>query len=257
MSAGPPTPPPTGSEPASTAASYAATLPAASSSITHIQSQSIVQAAFQDIAGLAIQGRTSELIEKAEVADLYPSVDNQQLRLLIVAPLVLSYLITDNLPPARDALLRLPGALVAHPVPQSLFKLLSSIWERNYELIYRRTHDLLNTVTTPDFFEPQLAAVVQGLSDAFLASFRQRMMKLINKAYTSIPLPLAQSYLGLSREEVLNASQQANWTYDNNQDILTPAPSSLGASPSRSQLLDPSSVDTFNLIIAGIAKFEV
>ncbi|KAJ7074097.1 hypothetical protein C8F01DRAFT_8182 [Mycena amicta] len=39
--------------------------------------------------------------------------------------------------------------------------------------------------------------------NAFLDAFRTRTFHLLQKAYTSLPLPLAQTYLGLSAEEVL------------------------------------------------------
>ncbi|TFY71882.1 hypothetical protein EVG20_g1135 [Dentipellis fragilis] len=107
---------------------------------------------------------------------------------------------------------------------------------------------------TPDFPDADLASVISGLTTNFVESFRRRTFALISKAYTSIPLALAQSYLGLPRDQLLAgtsaikigpspthtspapAAESSKWAYDASADVLTPPPASARALAERPRL---------------------
>ena len=90
--------------------------------------------------------------------------DGDASRLLLTVPLVLSYLILDdmydfrarsflcslnlaNRPPGRFALTRLPSPLLRHSVTEGLFNLLASTYERNYHQVYARARALVETLS--------------------------------------------------------------------------------------------------------------
>ena len=47
-------------------------------------------------------------------------------------------------------------------------------------------------------------------------------MNLLSKAYSSLPLHLAEVYLGLSADDVLKAAQENNWAYDTTRQVIIP-----------------------------------
>ncbi|KAF8516775.1 hypothetical protein JB92DRAFT_2715048 [Gautieria morchelliformis] len=144
-------------------------------------------------------------------------------RLFIVAPLVLGYLILDDLSPARYALTRLPHSLANHPLSQALFSLLSVTWYRRHPSVYQRSQELADVVSAPTFFSQPLATFVRTLNEKFIYEFRERTFALIARAYTSVPLPLLQTYLGsLPVNQILSAAQQKGWSYDAANQVLNP-----------------------------------
>ncbi|TFY71883.1 hypothetical protein EVG20_g1134 [Dentipellis fragilis] len=74
---------------------------------------------FPQIASLAAKGEIQELIELAERADLNGVHDTHPSRLFVTAPLVLGYLIRDEVPPAKFALTRLPNSIAVLPLSQA------------------------------------------------------------------------------------------------------------------------------------------
>lgn len=74
------------------------------------------------------------------------------------------------------------------------------------------------------------------------ASFQGRAVKLLSRAFTSLPLPLAQKYIGLSVEQLLSGAsfvkivcqcllkvtrsvaEKHGWLYDASKQILSPTP---------------------------------
>ncbi|KAA1469378.1 hypothetical protein DENSPDRAFT_928083 [Dentipellis sp. KUC8613] len=212
---------------------------------------------FPQIASLAAKGEIQELIELAERADLNGVHDTHPSRLFVTAPLVLGYLIRDEVPPARFALTRLPNSIAVLPLSQALFGVLASTSERKYENVYTRAERLYEMTQASDFPDADLASVISGLTTNFVESFRRRTFALISKAYTSIPLALAQSYLGLPRDQLLAAAESSKWAYDASADVLTPPPASAERPHLNGFVSTPSTLLTFDLVTDSVARLEV
>ncbi|TFK94754.1 hypothetical protein K466DRAFT_508776 [Polyporus arcularius HHB13444] len=208
---------------------------------------------FPSIADLARSGSIRDLIEVAERGDQSADQDKSPARLLLVAPLVLAYLIVDEVPPARHVLTRLPATLTSLPLVQGLFSLLSSVSERKYTNIYTRAEQLHQLVSDPGFSVQPLGQVLAGMVTAFVEAFRKKTFNLLAKAYTSIPLPLAQVYLGLTTEQVVNVAVPAGWEFHETSFILTPPKQSSG---SRRVSSTPSSLFALNLVAETVANLE-
>ncbi|KAF7337961.1 CSN8-PSD8-EIF3K domain-containing protein [Mycena venus] len=230
MSTGPPTPPPSSATEIQDAArTIVPPVPAASTSAPapapQARQDNFTQI-FPQIASLASEKNYLDLIKFVERNDIASDSERQPSRLLLTAPLVLAYLIVDDLPPARFALNRLPNNLATSPLGKQLHSLLASTSERKYANVYSRTQTLLEHVGQPDFFDTSLGALLGIMIGAFLDSFRSRTFNLLQKAYTSLSLSLAEMYLGLPTNEVLAAAQGSGWTFDPSTQVLTPAPKS-------------------------------
>ncbi|THH19476.1 hypothetical protein EW146_g1703 [Bondarzewia mesenterica] len=194
---------------------------------------------------------TGEYNEIGLIAPPQPVDDDDPRRLFIKAPLLLSYLILDDLPPAKFVLSRVSSSITYLPFSQALFNLVASVWDRKYENVYPRAEALFNLVQQPDFPDADLASLMTALITQFVESFRRRTFKLLSKAYTSLPLALAQTYLGFGREELLIATEAYRWTYDASTQILTPARTE-GPRPIGS-VSEPSTLVTFNLVTDSVS----
>lgn len=73
--------------------------------------------------------------------------------------------------PARHALSRLPSALLALPISQSLFSLLASVSERKYTQVYPRAQALREMVSPPSVPNADLGQTLIGLIDAFVGEY--------------------------------------------------------------------------------------
>ncbi|KAH9857210.1 hypothetical protein C2E23DRAFT_806960 [Lenzites betulinus] len=211
---------------------------------------------FPSIKELAKNGSLRELIEVAESGDLTGEYHADPSRMLLVGPLVLAYLISDELSAARHVLTRLPDSLAAYPLSQGLFQLLASTHERKYQDVYRRAEDLHQYVSQPAFSEAELGQIMAGMATSFIGSFRKKTFELLSKAYTSIPLPLAQWYLGYPAEqsdEFLNVTLANGWKFNQDTRILTPSKS---ASSSRGPAYAQSTLQAFNLVADTVANLE-
>ncbi|KAI0372974.1 hypothetical protein BV20DRAFT_1042308 [Pilatotrama ljubarskyi] len=212
---------------------------------------------FPSISDLARSGSMRELIEVAERGDLSGQFNADPSRLLLVAPLVLSYMILDELPEARHALTRLPGNLASFALSRGLFQLLASTTERKYTDVYHRASELHQFVLQPAFSDAGLGQILAGMLTSFVGAFRKKTFDLLSRAYTSIPLPLAQSYLGYSTEqteEFLNVALANNWKYDQSTQILTPSPQP--ASSLRGNGYAQSTLQALNLVADTVANLE-
>ncbi|RPD66449.1 hypothetical protein L227DRAFT_649170 [Lentinus tigrinus ALCF2SS1-6] len=227
---------------------------------------------FPSIVELARSGSIQDLIEVAERGDLSADQDKNPARLLLVAPLVLAYLIVDELyaatrsdsiratlitflsPSARHVLTRLPDTLATQPLVQGLFNLLASVCERKYTNIYSRAEQLHQFVSGPSFSGELLGPILAGMVTAFVDAFRKKTFNLLARAYTSIPLPLAQTYLGWTAEQVVNVAVPAGWEFHETRFILTPPQQS--SSSSRSVDSAPSSLLALNLVVDTVANLE-
>ena len=120
-------------------------------------------------------------------------------RLLLTAPLVLSYLILDDMydskvrnavyfadfatrPPGRFALTRLPSPLQNHPITEGLFNLLASTSERNYSQVYVRATALVETLSVDadlSIFAPSMVKSFTGENDLSHVKFRCRPLQYL------------------------------------------------------------------------------
>ncbi|THH30747.1 hypothetical protein EUX98_g3438 [Antrodiella citrinella] len=202
---------------------------------------------FPSLAELAGKGDYKELVRLAERGDLTGENDEHVSRLLVTAPLVLAYLILDNLPSAGFALTRLPSTLDKHPLSIALLSLQSAVRDKQYDQIYIRATGILTVIHTeklvPGF---DLAPVVAQLIHVFIETFQQKTFALLSKAYTSIPLALAQTYLGLSTDQLLAIARRHRWTYNENTQVLAPEGPNAAYHPSRTGL--GSSIATLNAV---------
>ncbi|KAJ7112385.1 COP9 signalosome [Mycena crocata] len=261
MSTGPPTPPPSSATEIQDATrTVAPPLPAASTSAaaptappTQMRQDGFTQL-FPQIASLASEKNFLGLIQLAQYRDNAPDSERQSTRLLLTAPLVLAYLTIDELPPARCALARLPNNFNSAPVVKQLLALLASTSERKYANVYTRAQALRELVSQPDFHDTSLGSILAVMIDFFLESFRTRTFNLLLKAYTSLPLSLAQMYLGLPADDVLAAAATGGWAYDASTQVLSPAPKPLGGT---SNGFAPfSSLATFDFVANSVARLE-
>jgi len=261
---GPPTPPPTTAaeiaDEARTSApvvSESTAVPPPAPPVQPKQGlQDTYQLLFPTLGNLAYQNDYRQIIEVAERGDIKGDSDRQLTRLLLVAPLTLAYLILDELPPARYALTRLPDKLAAHPLAQALFGLLAATSERQYEHIYSRAESLFRYAQQPDFLDPKLGDVVALMTKAFVASFQRRTITLLSRAFTSLPVSLAQTYLELSTDQLLATAEEHGWSYDVSNQTLSPTPlPSTTVTPVYAY--GPSSLNTFNLVADCTAQLEM
>ncbi|KAI5119946.1 hypothetical protein M0805_002135 [Coniferiporia weirii] len=228
----------------------------ASSSAASSYGATVYQNVFQSLADFAMQDRLPALVDLALAADL--NVDSEsrldQSRLLLVAPLVLSYITLDELSSARIAMSRLPAILAEHTLSRALFKLLDSVQIRLHPAIYKNAGDLTALVQQPNFFDKSLAAVIKLMTEQFISTFRHKMMELIARAYTSISISMVQPYLNLPEEDVRRAAKNYGWTYDSETRIINPSSSTMPATSSFGSSV--SSLSTVGLLVNGAAQLE-
>ncbi|KAJ7085677.1 COP9 signalosome [Mycena belliarum] len=261
--AGPPTPPPISeTEIQDATRTVVPPLPAASTSAPVPEAAPPPQARqdnftqiFPQIASLASEKNFRELIQVAELNDVASDGDRQPSRLLLIAPLVLSYLIIDDLPPARCAFMRLPTNLATTPLAKQLHSLLASTSERKYTNVYARANGLLELVGQSDFFDASLGALLGLMIQNFLEAFRQRTFELLAKAYTSLALPLAEMYLGISADAVLPIAQTEGWAFDSSTNVLSPVQKS-NTNQTANGFAPFSSLATFDLVANSVARLE-
>jgi len=110
--------------------------------------------------------------------------------------------------------------------------------------------DALNTDADLSIFGPSMVKY-------FIFSFRARAFKLISKAYTSIPVSLAESYMGLTRDELLPVVIKHKWKHDPAADILTPVrPQNTNVRHIQGAVPRPSTLLTFDVVTNGVALLE-
>lgn len=195
------------------------------------------------------------LSQYAELYDLKGRDIRDESRLLLVVPLVLAYLILDDLTPANLVLARLPENLLSHPLTRSVVRLLVSTSDRKYEEIYSRAEALCALTQQPEFSNTAFANLISSMTVLFTDSFRQRTFALLSRAFSSITTTQAHNYLGLGREELLSAIT-GSWRYDPESDTLHPLEtnnSTVCSGPAGT----PSSLDTFESVTNCLIKLEV
>ncbi|KII88141.1 hypothetical protein PLICRDRAFT_41266 [Plicaturopsis crispa FD-325 SS-3] len=252
--------PPSGSGPTpadTTAPTSIPSAPAPATPATPQQFTTIYHRVFPTLARFAEEGNIKGLIFCAEEADQNGEHERQLPRLLLTAPLVLAYLIEDTPSYARYALTRLSDFLTSNPLPQALMQLVAATWERKHERVYQRAATLCALTARPDFLDPQLGALIVGMTELFVVSFRRRTFATLSKAYTSLPISLAGTYLGLTPDETVAEFTKGNWAYDSSAQVLTPPADALTATRFDGRVSGSSSLATFHAVADGVAKLEV
>ncbi|KAK2466825.1 hypothetical protein APHAL10511_001083 [Amanita phalloides] len=212
----------------------------------------------QTVAQLALQSKLHELIQAGEQADLASNEDpNGPNRLFITASLVLAYLIVDDLPPARHALIRLPESLMSIPFYVALRNLTTACWQRAYEQVYSNAVGLNDVLSQAEFFDKDLANVLNHLLLTFIECFRRRTSLLLLEAYSSVPLQLAEAYLGMSREEVLAVAEKEQWEYDVTSGVLNGGLSGKLVPAARTPGASTSSLSTFHYVSDSVSRLEL
>lgn len=212
---------------------------------------------FPTFAELALQGSFEDLFEVAERADMAAEGNDSPARLFLTAPLVLSYLIQDDISAARFALMRLPDKLAAHALSRALSDLIAAAWNRQYAAVYPRAGHVLDLCSGNAIPDEDLASVITSLISVFVETFRKKTFALLSKAYTSIPLSLTQTYLGLSTDQTISAAKAHGWNYDVSTQVFTPAAAFGTASRSAGISGGPSTVETFNEVAKSITRLEM
>ncbi|KAG1891444.1 hypothetical protein F4604DRAFT_1876547 [Suillus subluteus] len=177
--------------------------------------QDIYQQVFPQLSDLAEQKNFIGITNIAEHHDLncehflrYPSYTSRHLdnvfysRLLLFAPLVLAYMVLDDLTPAQHAFARLPENVSSHPLSHALAALLASALERKYENTYARAQELFQMSQQSDFPDPRLGKTVGLLVNDFLG---MNTFTLVSRAFSCLHITEAQKLLGLGRKEVLTS----------------------------------------------------
>jgi hypothetical protein len=192
-------------------------------------------------AGTIFVSRISHSSSRVSQAASAPEDD----RITVAAPLVLGYLILNNLfallsayarvdshylhsPPARFAISRLQVNARHQPLVQALLELLASTQSRKHEGVYSRSAQLVSLVEAPGFFSADLAAAVKHLVAQFLSvslvqhsnklthigsimieSFRSLALYLLAESYRSLPITHATRVMGLNEPEVINGASMS------------------------------------------------
>ncbi|KAL4265258.1 CSN8/PSMD8/EIF3K domain-containing protein [Pleurotus pulmonarius] len=243
---GPPTPPPTSAIELSDAAKLAApsepeaTAPNANPAPDAPPSRpDCYQSTLPTITDLVVQGDYISVIHACERCDLNGDGDTSSTRFLITAPLVVAYLIVDNLAPARYALSRLPDKLASQPLVKSLNDLLRATRDRKHSLVYTRAESLFKQVQQPNFLDANLGSLIASMLTAFVEAFRRR------------------TYLGWSPEQILTAVTKEGWSYDQATQVLSPPSDSSSFSSAKRSVAGPSSLETFSVVATNVARLEV
>ncbi|PCH37714.1 hypothetical protein WOLCODRAFT_95695 [Wolfiporia cocos MD-104 SS10] len=205
---------------------------------------------FPQIASLAMNRDYQKLIEVAEHEDLVTGIESNDTRLYIIAPLVLSYLIIDELAAAQHALLRLPEPLSSYPIYNDLFRLLAAASNRKHGQVYARARALYEHCQSLQGQSAEFVAVVLPMINAFTDAFRNKTFATLSKAYTSISLSLVQKYIGLPVDQILSVATNNGWSYNADTQILTTPVR--GSSRYSGIELAPSVLDTFASVAGSI-----
>ncbi|KAJ3728483.1 COP9 signalosome [Lentinula raphanica] len=188
-----------------------------------VQQQDSYQLILPKIAELASQKQWLELIHVAEITEINAVNDRGMSRLYVIVPLILAYLIQNDIRIAKLVVERIPLEIRMNPLMRNLRALTTAYSTGAYEQIFSKANTLLNVISQPDFQQPELAQVISIMIDSFLSSFRDRTFLLLSRAYTSLPLALAEMYFGLSANELLPVASRQGWEYDTSTQILKPA----------------------------------
>jgi len=217
--------------------------------------QDIYQQVFPQLSDLAEERNFIGIINIAELHDLNGSHDKSCTRLLLIAPLVLAYMVLDDLTPAHHVLARLPENVALHPLSHALAALLASTSERQYENTYARAQELFQMTQQSDFPDSRLGKTLALMINDFVDEFRGRTFALVSRAFACLQVTEAQRLLGLGQKEVLSIANDNRWQFDSASNVLRPVHTSFPTLVTKPVL--PSSVMTFDRVVNSVAASEV
>ncbi|KAG9015283.1 hypothetical protein FRB93_012982 [Tulasnella sp. JGI-2019a] len=242
MAQTPPSAPPPGLEAPST---VAPSLPTTSDGPQHI-----IRLNFPEIAALAQHERYPEVVAACENLEIAVPNSNDLARLLLTVPLVIAYLILDDIPPAYFALKRLPPGLIETPLPQALFSLLASVSERKYPSVYTRLSSVVTLAQNGSAVDAELGILIVSMATTFKTIFQNRTIELLSRAYAAIPASQATVMLNMPKDAII--STVSSWTFDATKGTFLPsALPQRGLSNTR-----PSKVEVFENLASGAAYLE-
>ncbi|ESK94157.1 cop9 signalosome complex subunit 8 [Moniliophthora roreri MCA 2997] len=213
------------------------------------------ESALPKISELVAASRFRELIEDIEVIDLTTHGENSPNRMLVMIPLVLAYLIRDEIALARMAMKRLPRNLTEPRITQTLGALLLAVSERDYPKVYARAEDFIDYAGKPDFPHQRLGTLIKNMIPIFVATFRERTFTLLSRGYSSITPTMASKYIGLPIQHVTKMATDRRWTYDPSTETLTPTVTRKGSKVSYAGS-PPSTLRNFESIADSVSKLE-
>lgn len=107
---------------------------------------------------------------------------------------------------------RIPDHAKSDAELQAAFRLLQRLWVKDYE----KTWEALNRPWQSD---------LQPIIDAISLNYRNRILKLVEKAYIDIYVHKLATLLGLSEEETLRVVQGLGWEATDNNKLIVVKPS--------------------------------
>jgi len=122
---------------------------------------------------------------------------------------LLSYLIMDKLEQAKYLWKRLPNDCKADPLTANVWKIGQSMWNDEHKKVY----EIINTIKPSKLYLPFIKKIEKN--------YRIKMIKLINKAYTSITInEVINNYLGFNNINEFKIYYNNNNTIKNNWEII-------------------------------------
>ncbi|XP_072047454.1 COP9 signalosome complex subunit 8-like [Amphiura filiformis] len=120
------------------------------------------------------------------------------------------YLLQNDLNNAKFLWKRIPQPVkTANPELGHIWAVGQQMWHRDFPATY--------SAMKKDWSEP-----VKPMMDSLLEHVRQRVFKLISRAYTSIEADELASYVGLPLEQAINAVVEEGWTYNADNKMIHP-----------------------------------
>ncbi|XP_041476605.1 COP9 signalosome complex subunit 8-like [Lytechinus variegatus] len=122
------------------------------------------------------------------------------------------YLLQNDLNNAKFLWKRIPASVkTGDPELGFIWDIGQNMWQRDFSS--SKLYSALNREWSDGIKE-----IVSALSD----SVKQRLFQLVGNAYTSIEADQFASYLGMSKEQAINAVQEEGWSYNSTTQMILP-----------------------------------
>ncbi|XP_001185403.2 COP9 signalosome complex subunit 8 [Strongylocentrotus purpuratus] len=139
------------------------------------------------------------------------------------------YLLQNDLNNAKFLWKRIPAAVkTADPELGYIWEIGQNMWQRDFSS--SKLYSALNRE-----WSDVIKEIISALSD----SIKQRLFQLVGNTYTSIEDDQFASYLGMSKEQAINAVQEEGWSYNSTTQMILPkkpVPSREAPAPSEQQI---------------------
>ncbi|XP_072181075.1 COP9 signalosome complex subunit 8-like [Diadema setosum] len=122
------------------------------------------------------------------------------------------YLLQNDLNNAKFLWKRIPPSVkTGDPELGYIWEIGQNMWQRDF------TSSKLYTALNREWSD-SIKEIISSLQD----SIRQRLFHLIGSAYTSIEADQFALYLGMSKEQAINAVQEEGWAYNSESQMILP-----------------------------------